>query len=277
MTITTNSSINPIDIEYHDTHEKEWEIKNHFHNSYEIIYVLDGSVEVIINDKTYIANSNNIVFISNLESHQLKVLNNPYLRYVILLKPDYFQSIINHPILASILKHRPENFRHIIVLNSGSIEIKNIFQKMHQEITHKSDFWESNLYSLLNLLLVELYRSYKEYFPLTTLNNSMKMILDIQKYMENNYLEEITLKEISKLFHSDMYYLSHLFKNVTGFTFKEYLIRLRISKAKDLLINTSDNITKVGLDSGFNNVNHFIRIFKKYENTTPYQFRKKLR
>ncbi|MDF2544534.1 MAG: hypothetical protein K0S47_4252, partial [Herbinix sp.] len=100
------------------------------------------------------------------------------------------------------------------------------------------------------------------------------IIFEIQKYMDENLTEEITLEEISKKFYMNRFYLSHQFKEVTGYSFKEYLILQRLSRAKHLLFHTLLDITDVGIESGFHNVNHFIRIFKKYEKTTPYQYRK---
>jgi len=102
----------------------------------------------------------------------------------------------------------------------------------------------------------------------------METILRIQKYLEDNYSEEITLEEVSRRFYINAFYLSHSFKKLTGFGFKEYLILQRISRAKDFLFHTPDDITRVSLNVGFNNVNHFIRIFKKYEGLTPLQYRK---
>jgi AraC-like DNA-binding protein len=265
---------NPLEIQYRENYTG-MEMKNHFHNSYEVIFVIEGKAEFKINEKKYTVGRNDILFVSNLENHELKVLELPYKRYFILIKPDSFHSLITNPILASIFKYRPESFEHVIPLNAEKkLQVSDIIQRMLDEYARKVDFWEATLESYLQLLLVSLYRSYKQYFPLKTLNQSTNTILEIQKYIDEHFMEAISLEEISKLFYTDMYYLSHLFKKVTGFNFKDYIILQRISKAKDLLFYTSDDVTTVGLNSGFNNVNHFIRIFKKYAGTTPYQYRK---
>ncbi len=251
------------------------ELKNHFHNSYEMIYVVEGKAEFRINDKLYTVGRDDVVFINNLENHELKVLELPYRRSFILIKPNCFQTLISNPILASIFKYRPERFEHVIHLNDEkSRSICQITSKMTDEFSMKADFWEAALESCLQLLLVSIYRAYKEHFPLKTLNRSTNTILEIQKYIDAHLIEPLSLEEVSKLFYTDMYYLSHLFKKVTGFNFKDYIILQRISKAKDQLYYTSDDVTTVGLNCGFNNVNHFIRTFKKYAGTTPYQYRK---
>jgi len=276
MSRLPKAHINPLEIYYRETVE-DFELKSHFHNSHEIICIVEGKVNIKINERTYEINKNSLVFISNLESHEIKVLEYPYKRYFILIKPDYLQCLINDPVLASILKHRPDCFNHVISLDSGSSpEIMKIIQSMNEEVLNRKDFWEETLGSQLHILLVMLYRNYRNLFPLSMQDNASR-ILEVQKYIEEHYLEQISLKETARKFYMDMYYLSHTFKKVTGYTFRDYLTLQRISKARDLLFYTSEDITRIGLNSGFHNVNHFIRIFKKFEGITPYQYRKKYR
>lgn len=274
MTNPQSPAANEINIVYHET-SKELEMKTHFHNSHEIIYVLEGTAQFNINNKIYTCESNSLLFISNLESHELKVIKYPYKRYFLLIKPDYFHSILKEPVLASILKNRPEHFTHVLAVDGTNRQfVSELFAKMYSESSGQKDFWQQSLGSYLLILLVFLYRNYNGFFPITTVNSSMCTVIEIQKHIEKHYMEEISLKEIARQFYTDMFYLSHLFKKVTGFSFKEYLILQRISRAKDRLFYTSDPVTRVAQDSGFNNVNHFIRIFKKFEGLTPYQYRK---
>lgn len=276
MAAEKNSVEKVIDIIYNETgYSMEMEV--HYHNSHEIIFVIEGMVKFRINNNEYTVGENSAIFISNFETHEIKVLKSPYRRYIILIKPEYFYSAVDEPILASILKQRPEHFKHVIKINEDEKEIFDRIKDMYSEVKTEADFMQSALGSKLNLLFISLYRSHKDCFPLANPNRSIKTVIEIQKYIDNNILENITLKKLASKFFIDMYYLSHQFKKVTGFTFKEYLIMQRISRAKDQLYETDNDITQVALNSGFNNVNHFIRIFKKYEGVTPYQYRKKLR
>jgi YesN/AraC family two-component response regulator len=240
--------------------------------------VLEGKIQLLINDRNYLVKENSLIFINNMESHKLKVLEHPYKRFFILIKPEYFKSVVDEPSLSSIFKDRSDDFRHVIELDPEKSKcICRIILNLHEEINNKNDFWELAVKSNLYSLFIMLFRNYRMYFPLSSLSDSMHVIVEIQKYIEEHYLEQISLGDISRLFYRDMYYISHLFRKVTGFTFKEYLILQRISKAKDLLLHTDDNITQICINSGFSNVNHFIRIFKKYQAITPYQYRKKYR
>ena len=81
------------------------------------------------------------------------------------------------------------------------------------------------------------------------------------------------------MFNTDFVYLSSnyiekLFKNEKGETIFEYIQRLRIEKAKNQLKNTTLTIETIAAKTGFNSSRSFIRVFKKYEGTTPGEFRR---
>ncbi len=67
--------------------------------------------------------------------------------------------------------------------------------------------------------------------------------------------------------------LSRLIKKSTGKSFKEFLIEVRLGSATRQLIESNKNITEICYDCGFNNISNFNRIFKKYRNSTPSEFR----
>jgi len=253
-------------------------LDEHFHNAFEIIYVQQGLVQYIIEQSTYTIHENSLILINHMEKHRVKILKSPYRRYFMLIKPDYFNVIIDNPILASIFNNRSVNFSHVIELDVNKIdETTAQFDSIYQELQLKNNFWEQAVKLLLYQFIIYLYRNYRYCFPLNNLSESMQIIIDIQKYIDEHLQEPISLEDLSLRYYRNMYYLSHLFRKTTGYTFIDYLCRQRISRAKDLLYHTHASITQVCLDAGFNNVNHFIRIFKKYELLTPYQYRKKFR
>ena len=267
----------PIDFLYEETYS-EGSKDHRYHPYYEMIYVMEGQAQFGISKKVYDIKPNNIIFINNLESHKLQIISYPYKRFFILIKPNYLYSIINDPILLSIFKQRPAHFRHTIVLGPEEKEFMLItYKDILTEKTHQFPFWETAMGAYLHLILIMLFRKYRDYFPAAALTSSMNTILAVQKYIEENYLEPISLRDAAKQFYLDQSYLSRLFKRLTGFTFSEYTILQRINHAKGLLVFSSLDTTQVGINSGFNNVNHFIRIFKKYEGITPYHYRSKLR
>lgn len=268
------SELDKIDI-VHRLTTVNMEMDLHFHNSFEMIFIKSGKAVFKIDNKVYNVAAGNLIFLSNLEKHELKVTEFPYDRYIMLINPDHFLTEVKNPILSSIFRHRPEHFCHVLDISSEKDSyIENLLNNMLTEYNGKELHYNSALSSFLILLLIHLHRNYTSFFPVEVMNRTTSTIIEIQKYIDQNSQSKLNLKDIAKKYYIDMYYLSRIFKNITGYSFKEYIILQRISKAKNLLFFTTEDITQVGLRSGFNNTNHFIKLFKKYEGITPYQYRK---
>ena len=257
-------------------HSVEYEsLDSHFHHLYEIIFVTNGSAEFIINDKKYNVSSGDMLFISNLEKHSVKITEYPYRRYVTLMSSDFALSSIREPTLFSILTHRPNDFPYVFKLNDILLnKIEYLTKELIKECENKKNFWNIKASYLLSSLLIEFYRENKKYFNYIKNNETDKIILEIQKYILDNYLNNITLDELSGIFFLSKFYISRKFKEITGFTVKNYILLNKITKAKELLRYTDNTINYISNEIGYNNVNQFIRLFKQFENTTPTKYRK---
>lgn len=95
----------------------------------------------------------------------------------------------------------------------------------------------------------------------------------IKEYMTNNYGDNITLGGMSEKYHISKEYLSTLFKKETGTTFSDYLIEVRMEKAKSLIIEYNLPIQKVAEMTGYLDIAHFYKMFKKYFGTSPGKIR----
>ena len=95
----------------------------------------------------------------------------------------------------------------------------------------------------------------------------------VKSYLNAHYDEDFTLQDISDAIHVDPYHLSHVFKEATGYSPKQYTVRRRLGEAQTLLITTRMNITEIASRVGFGNQCHFNTIFKKYIGMTPSQYR----
>jgi YesN/AraC family two-component response regulator len=95
--------------------------------------------------------------------------------------------------------------------------------------------------------------------------------------MASHYADkELSLVKAADDFRMTPPYLSTYFKQQTGYNFSDYLNRLRIRQAKELLADGKHAIQEIADRVGYNNVNSFIRIFKKYESVTPGQYKESL-
>lgn len=93
-------------------------------------------------------------------------------------------------------------------------------------------------------------------------------------YIEEHYAEEITLKGLAEYIRMDASYVSDLFKKKTGSTLTQYIQNRRIKAAKMLLAETDRTVNDIGRQVGFENDNYFIKIFKRWCEVTPNEYRK---
>ena len=101
--------------------------------------------------------------------------------------------------------------------------------------------------------------------------DSFHKVQPILSYVQQNFQNPITLDSIAQQFYMSKYYLCHLFKDVTGFGLNEYIINLRILKARELL-RQNISVQQVGEIVGFSNNSHFIRTFKSMVGVSPGQY-----
>lgn len=94
-------------------------------------------------------------------------------------------------------------------------------------------------------------------------------------YMENNFMEKITLDELAKRSAMSVNQFLRVFKKNYKITPINYLTHLRLDRAKELLKDPNLDITEVAFESGFDDSNYFSRVFRKNLGTTPRDFRKK--
>ena len=105
---------------------------------------------------------------------------------------------------------------------------------------------------------------------------SKSLVRSAIKYMEENYGQPLSYKDVAKeVFISPSYFLS-LFKQETGATFVDHLTELRIDKAKLLLASTEKSIAEIAYDVGFNNPNYFSSTFKKLTGLTAKEYRSRI-
>ena len=100
-------------------------------------------------------------------------------------------------------------------------------------------------------------------------------VIDARSYINLHYAERVTLDDLSHAISINKFYLQKLFKRCIGLSPNEYLIHTRLTHAKQLLRSTSTPINQIVMDVGFNNIGHFITLFKRYEGITPSAYRRR--
>jgi YesN/AraC family two-component response regulator len=96
-------------------------------------------------------------------------------------------------------------------------------------------------------------------------------------YLIENYNRNLKMDEISNALHYSKSYLSHLFFEKTKMTIMQYVAKLRISKAKDMLANFQFSVSDIAFEVGYNDANYFTNTFIKHTGMSPTRYRKMIR
>ena len=106
-------------------------------------------------------------------------------------------------------------------------------------------------------------------------NNYSKIVYEAEKYIINHLSETLSVKEIADHVFVSTTYLCFLYKKQTGKTLKQFILDIRMQKAKALLLDTNMKIGDIAASLGYMNQNYFTKIFTSYYGTTPSIFRNK--
>jgi len=96
----------------------------------------------------------------------------------------------------------------------------------------------------------------------------------VTTYVNKHYGDDISLDVLADGLNLSSGYLSSYFKENFGYSFSEYLNEIRISKAKEMLMDSNSSIRQISLQVGYQNVSSFIRMFKRITGVPPGQFRR---
>jgi len=102
---------------------------------------------------------------------------------------------------------------------------------------------------------------------------ALKRMQEIVAYVEDYYMEDISLEKLSKMFFLTREHISRKFKKETGMTLSKYVTNLRIRQAKQWLLETDETIYSISLMLGYQDEKYFSKLFKKVVGLTPFEYR----
>ncbi|MEK3734633.1 AraC family transcriptional regulator [Paenibacillus sp. FSL M8-0334] len=253
-----------------------FERNNHYHGTYEVFYLVSGERHYFIKEKLYAIQAGDLVFINKFDVHKTSGLGDPEHERIVINFSDNFVSAsqpLQPPGLLSLFKlDRP-----LLRLSPDEQQImRSLFHKMEQEIAEQAPAYEHMLRILLTELLIRAGRMLDSApAPAPVSNNPLhQKITDIVKHIHTFYSSKITLDALSSTFYISPYYLSRIFKEITGFTIINYVNLTRIRVAQQLLNDTDMKIVDIAEAVGFESLTHFDRTFKKMMGMTASKYRK---
>ncbi len=255
-------------------------VSKHFHNEYEIYYLVSGERYYFIEKQTYYVKKGSLVFIDRNQIHKTVGTSTTYHDRILLLISEEAIELIFHLYGNIDIKSFFGKNSGIIELNeTGQRYVESILFGMIKELKEKHTSFEFVIKSKIAELLVFAIRCKNgeniTMQSITIPTEKYKKINEIAEYISHNYQYNISLADISQDFYISKCYLSRIFKEITGFTVNEYINIVRTKKAQQLLENTEYSITQIAELIGYDSITYFEKVFKKYIELSPLKYRKK--
>jgi AraC-like DNA-binding protein len=107
-------------------------------------------------------------------------------------------------------------------------------------------------------------------------NSEPPVITRAKQYIKEHQAEDLSLGQVAKAVNTSSFYFCKMFKKVTGINFTDYISRLRIEQARNLLLNPNLRISEIAYEVGFQSLTHFNRVFKRIVGQSPTIYRGQL-
>lgn len=276
-----------------DRHEENWILRPRYNSDFEIILIIQGEGEFTINDKTYQVQKDDLIFIDSMAFNSGKSLTLPF-NFICIHFDLYGRplnetgnevtaiNIQNYIERKNVSKYKKLNLEKMelnlpVVQRIKDRDIIQLFHKCHKEAKEMYKGYEMLCQSYLIEILIKISRgnnTKKEETSIKTIHKGM--IEKSLNFIHSRYNSNLSVKELAAQAHLSTNHFSKLFKEYTNFSPQEYLQYYRINESKRLLEETNHKIEWIAFQCGFSSSQYYIRIFKKYEGITPYQFQQNI-
>lgn len=251
--------------------------KYHCHDFLELSIVMDGEVEYHIEGMDYLLKKGDVL-LANPGVYHKEIINDKS-------KNTMLYIAINNFSLSNIRENYIDNkgMGPIVTFKNYNNEFLSCCEELIEEQNLKKKGYELILKSLVMKLLVILCREIEgdevspqeEHTYSFKISEKQNMVKEIIEYIDKHYKNNISLDKIAKNMYVSPVYISKIFKEETGESPINHLIKVRLSKAEWLLKNTNMSIRAVAESVGYKDAYHFSKSFKKNYGISPSELKRK--
>ncbi|MFN8258169.1 MAG: AraC family transcriptional regulator [Bacteroidales bacterium] len=254
----------------------------HYHDFTEIIIVLKGKALHLVENNEYQVSAGDIFVLQGYQAHSFKDASQIEIVNVMfdaremnkLFNTQLIRQIPGYKALFILEPQYRNNYHFKNILHLGIKDLSHIELIISSMITEQSNMepaYEAILKNRLEELIIFLSREYSKLNSKEAV--SLLRIGHVMEYIENSYSKNISLEELAQISNMSVRNFQRIFKNATGDSPIDYLIKLRLEKAKKMLQSTDFQVADIALRTGFNEYNYFSRKFKNQIGLSPLKYR----
>ncbi|OGF44617.1 MAG: hypothetical protein A2452_07230 [Candidatus Firestonebacteria bacterium RIFOXYC2_FULL_39_67] len=250
----------------------------HTHEHFEFFYVVSGTSKHILEKKEETLRAGNIILMTPEVAHAFENSSPDFMICNCIFLPSLLETHKN--LLADIkgflelfyVETEKEGFKTVSLTGRADVKVRVILEDMLFEYEKKPEGYRTAIKVMLADLLVTVTRAYSK----GKKGKRGRKLAEALFYIDTNYLRSLDLAQIAeKKAGVTKEYFCDIFKRITGKTFTEYVNSLRVEHAVRLLLSTSMKASEIALESGFNDISYFNRVFKEQKGISPQALRKK--
>ena len=254
----------------------------HCHPEIEITYVKEGSMHYRINNRSFHLKEGDIIFCNSNALHSGEMENQEDCSYIpITFDPKliygFFQSTICTRYVDPVIQNLAVCAVHIDYSEKWHETFRDRMLEVISLDKQKPDFYELDI-SIRMQLLWRLLVEHLPHQPVSTTSDftEYERIRRILSYIEQNYMNQITLDDISEHIHLCESECTRLFKRHMNTTLFSFLQEYRIERSLEYL-NTKESISAIAEKTGFSDSNYYSKVFSKIKGCSPREYRKALK
>lgn len=253
----------------------------HWHNEFELLAVTAGKAQIHINDRSYDITKGDIAFVPADHLHMITgQLDVPFSFLAVVFHPSFLSSYSNDAIQQQYLDSVSAGKTLLPDLLPPDADwTKRVFEllgEISRAFSLKNTAFELLIKARLFEIWYLLFTHAQKREDRTVQNNDYRTILtkSVIEYIKNHYETGICLPELSETFNISEGHLCRLFKSMTRMSILEYTNAYRVSVGASLLRETTLDIGTVAGMTGFNNISYFNKIFRRFMQMTPSEYRR---
>lgn len=237
-------------------------------SSMQLIYVVEGSVEIYLDEETKIYNKGDLIILNQFENKFIYSREENVL-FISKISSEYLKSL-GKIYYTSRFVNKSEDKRNNDNILKNMI---NIYKRLNNKDNKENGDMNLSLIQQILLILIKNYICIE--CTLTNIDEKSDCLLSLETFVENENPRELNLINIAEEMHLSSSYLSKTFNELSGINFSEFIQQLKLFYSTTYLLNTKDTLEQISYTIGFESIKSLIRIYKKFFNMTPTEYRKK--